>query len=65
MTQSETRYEIMECEDEQGFKPTGDSERTMAEAEARLTGLLPLFPHAFICQTVTTRCGARNLEVTH
>ena len=62
MKQSEIRYEIMECEDEQGFLPTGESERTLAEAEAQLQKLreyLPL-PHAFICQTVTTRCGHRS-----
>lgn len=58
MTQSEIRYEIMECEDEHGFLPTGESEWTLAEAEARLEELLPMCPHAFICQVVTTRCAA-------
>ena len=65
MTQSETRYEIMECEDEHGFLPTGESEWTLAEAEARLQKLLPQFPHAFICEVVTSRLGNRHPEVIH
>lgn len=67
MIQSETRYEIMECEDEKGFKPMGEAESTMAEAEARLQELreyLPL-PEAFICQVVTTRCASHSPEVKH
>ena len=62
MTISETRYEIMECEDEGGFKPSGESEWTLAEAEARLQelreGLPDVHRNAFICQVVTTRLTA-------
>ena len=70
MIQSETRYEIMECEDARGFQPSGESENTLAEAEARLQVLREQLPdvysrEAFICQVVTTRIGAHNLEVTH
>lgn len=32
---SETRYEIMECEDKGGFNPAGESEWTLEAAEAR------------------------------
>ena len=69
MIQSETRYEIMECEDEQGFNPSGESEWTLEEAEARLQELheeLPhVYPNGFICQVVTTRLTAGNPEVNH
>ena len=70
MIQSETRYEIMECEDAQGFLPGGESEWTLAEAEARLQVLREQLPdvysrEAFICQVVTTRIGAHNPEVHH
>ena len=69
MIQSETRYEIMACEDEEGFNPSGFSEWTLEEAEAelqRLRGVLPeVYRHAFICQVVTTRLTARNPEVNH
>ena len=69
MKQSEIRYEIMEREDAQGFLPGGESEWTLAEAEARLQVLrkqLPdVYSDAFICQVVTTRLGDRNVEVHH
>ena len=69
MIQSETRYEIMECEDARGFQPSGESENTLAEAEARLQVLrkqLPdVYSDAFICQVVTTRIGAHNPELHH
>ena len=69
MIQSETRYEIMEYEDEQGFNPSGDSEWTLEEAEAQLqkqrSALPEIYRHAFICQVVTTRVTARNPEVNH
>ena len=69
MTISETRYEIMECEDEGGFKPSGESEWTLEEAEARLQELRQALPevyrHCFICQVVTTRVTARKPEVHH
>ena len=69
MTISETRYEIMECEDEGGFKPSGESEWTMAAAEARLRelreGLPDVHRNAFICKVVTTRLPAHNPELNH
>ena len=69
MMQSETRYEIMECEDEEGFSPAGFSEWTLEEAEAQLQksreALPEVYRHAFICQVVTTRVTARNPEVNH
>ena len=69
MIHSETRYEIMECEDEEGFNPAGFSEWTLEEAKARLEKLRETLPevyrHAFICQVVTTRGTARNSEVNH
>lgn len=68
MTKQETRYEIMECEDEGGFTPSGESEWTLEEAEARLQELREAMPevyrNAFICQVVTTRLTSRN-EVNH
>ena len=36
MIQSETRYEIMEGEDEGGLRPSGECEWTLEAAEARL-----------------------------
>jgi hypothetical protein len=67
--ESDTHYEIMECEDEGGFNPSGETERTLAEAEARLQVLRAALPevyrHAFICQVVSTRVTARNPEVNH
>ena len=68
MLRSETRYEIMECEDAQGFLSSGESEWTLAEAEARLQVLREELPdvyrrEAFICQVVTTRIGAHTPEV--
>lgn len=69
MIQSETRYEIMECEDELGFNPSGESEWTLEEAESRLQELCEKLPevyrNAFICEVVTTRLTARNPEVSH
>lgn len=69
MIQSETRYEIMDCEDEAGFNPAGFSEWTLEEAEAQLRksreAMPEIYRHAFICQVVTTRLIARNPEVTH
>ena len=69
MIQSETRYEIMECEDEGGFTPSGFSEWTLEESEAELQRLREVLPevyrHAFICEVVTTRVTARNPEVNH
>ena len=47
MIQSETRYEIMECEDEGGFKPSGESEWTLEEAEARLQKLREELPEVY------------------
>ncbi len=59
MTQSETHYEIMEGDDEDGFNPSGLSERTLEEAEAELQNarkeLPEVYRNAFICKTVTTR----------
>jgi hypothetical protein len=59
MTKSETRYEIMECEDQGGFNPSGLSEWTLEEAEAELQKhreqLPEVYRNAFICKTVTTR----------
>jgi len=69
MIQSETRYDIMEGEDEGGFIPSGESEETLAETEARLLVLreeLPeVYRNAFICEVVTTRIGVHNHEVHH
>ena len=69
MMQSQTRYEIMECEDEEGFNPSGESERTLEKAEAELERLLArapeLYRKAFICEVVTTRVTARKPEVHH
>ena len=69
MTICETRYEIMECEDEGGFKPAGESEWTLEEAEARLQelreGLPDVHRNAFICKVVTTRLPAHTPEVNH
>ena len=69
MIQSETRYEIMECEDEHGFNPSGFSEWTLEAAEAQLQELRQALPevyrHCFICQVVTTRVTARKPEVHH
>ena len=69
MIQSETRYEIMECEDEDGFNPSGFSEWTLEEAEAQLQksreALPEVYRHAFICQVVTTRVAGRNPKVNH
>jgi hypothetical protein len=66
---AETRYEIMEGEDKGGFIPSGESEWTLEEAEARLHELRDQLPevyrNAFICQVVTTRLTARNPEVNH
>ena len=68
MIQSETRYEIMEYEDEGGFNPAGFSEWTLEEAEAQLQeqreALPEVYRHAFICQVVTTRVTAHP-EVHH
>ena len=54
MIQSETRYEIMEGEDEGGFRPSGESEWTLEAAEARLQKVreeLPeVYRNAFICR---------------
>ena len=67
--QAETRYEIMEDEDDGGFNPTGFSEWTLEEADAQLqkqrSALPEVYRHAFICQVVTTRVTARNHEVSH
>ena len=69
MTQSETRYELMECEDQDGFNPSGWCEGTLEEAEAQLQKLLEQQPavyrNCFICEVVTTRLPARNPEVNH
>ncbi|MGH7180918.1 MAG: hypothetical protein ACREJN_02955 [Nitrospiraceae bacterium] len=69
MTHSETRYEIMECEDEQGFMPSGHGEWTLEETEATLRELREKLPEvhrkAFICQVVTTRLGDRSPEIHH
>ena len=69
MIQSETRYEIMEGEDEGGFTPSGESEWTPEEAEARLQKVreeLPeVYRYAFICEVITTRTSARTQEVKH
>ena len=69
MMQSETRYEIMEGEDEGGFIPSGESEWTVEEAEARLQKVreeLPeVYRNAFICEVITTRMSARTPEVNH
>ena len=69
MIQSETRYEIMECEDEGGFTPSGESEWTLEEAEERLQKVreeLPeVYRNAFICEVITTRMSARAHEVNH
>ena len=69
MIQSETRYEIIECEDEDGINPAGESEWTLEEAEARLQELRQAAPKvyrdAFICQVVTTRLTAHNPELSH
>ncbi len=66
MKQSETRYEIMESEDTGGFTPSGESEWTLEEAEARLQELreeLPeVYRHAFICEVITTRMTAGPLR---
>ncbi|MEO7861534.1 MAG: hypothetical protein ABIU05_14060, partial [Nitrospirales bacterium] len=65
MIQSETRYEVMDGEDSDGFIPSGHSEWTLEQAKARLQELLPDFPNSFICEVITTRLGARNPEVHH
>ncbi|MEO7859852.1 MAG: hypothetical protein ABIU05_05315 [Nitrospirales bacterium] len=67
MTQSETRYDLMEGHDEGGFIPSGESEWTLEETEAQLQKLREQLPEvyrdAFICETITTRLSARTLEV--
>ena len=69
MIQSETRYEIMEGEDEGGFIPSGESEWTVEKAEARLQKVreeLPeVYRNAFICEVIATRMSVRTLEVNH
>lgn len=69
MIQSETRYEIMEGEDDGGFIPSGESEWTVEEAEARLQEVreqLPeVYQNAFICEVITTRMSTRIPEVKH
>ena len=69
MIQSETRYEIMEGEDEGGFIPSGESEWTLEEAEAvlreRRAQLPEVFRDGFICEVITTRMSARNPEARH
>ena len=66
---NETRYEIMECEDEGGFNPSGWSEWTLKGAEDQLQALREaspeLYRNAFICEVTTTRLPARNPEVDH
>ncbi|MEO8048664.1 MAG: hypothetical protein ABI684_15370 [Nitrospirota bacterium] len=66
MTKSETRYDIMEGDDEGGFIPSGFSEWTLEETEARLRVLREQLPEvyrgAFICETITTRLSAVTLE---
>ena len=67
MTQSETRYEIMEGDDEGGFIPSGESEWTLEEAEAELQKLreeLPeVYRNAFICEVITTRLSVKSPEL--
>jgi hypothetical protein len=69
MLHIETRYEIMEGEDEGGFMPSGESEWTLEEAEAQLQKLrqeLPeLYRDAFICEVITTRISAVTPETQH
>jgi hypothetical protein len=69
MIQSETRYEIMESEDEGGFIPSGESEWTLEAAEARLQKVREELPEvyrdAFICEVITTRLSARSPEIQH
>jgi len=65
MIHSETRYEIMDGEDSDGFIPSGHSEWTLEKAKARLQELLPDFPNSFICEVVTTRMSARTPEGHH
>jgi len=67
MIQLETRYDIMEGEDEWGFIPSGECEDTLAEAEALLLVLREKLPevyrNAFICEVTTTRTGMHSLNV--
>ncbi|MEO7863172.1 MAG: hypothetical protein ABIU05_22590 [Nitrospirales bacterium] len=69
MTQSETRYDIMEGDDEGGFIPSGFSEWTLEETEAQLQKLREQLPevyrNAFICETITTRMSVSTPEVQH
>ncbi len=64
MIQSETRYEIMACEDGEGFDPASESEGTLEKAEARLQVLRErapeLYRNCFICEVVTTRVTAQS-----
>ena len=60
MHQSQRHYELIECEDEHGFLPIGDSFATVAAADAGLQEWRALFPHAFIVEVVMTGCGNRS-----
>ena len=69
MTQSETRYEIMEGEDEEGFTPSGlcewTLERPKLDCKNYVRSSLRSIANAFICEVVTTRLTARYPEVNH
>jgi hypothetical protein len=69
MIQSETRYDIMTGVDEGGFWPSGLSEGTLKEAEAKLKRARKdqpeIYCNAFICETVTKRIAEVKPEVNH